>query len=76
MHSHFSASGGVGCLEPVGMVSELANNLCSMGNLVQGGRECRLNESGAYLVDKNTDKIILEGAYVSILGLKTEYNIV
>ena len=37
---HTSASGGVGCLEPVGVVSELANNLCSMGILVQGGREC------------------------------------
>ena len=68
---HTSASGGVGCLEPVGVVTDLANNLCSMGLLVQGGREWRLNESGAFLIDKNTGKIVLEGSYVPIPGLKT-----
>ena len=68
---HTSASGGVGLLEPVGVVPELANNLCSMGLLVKGGREWRLNESGANLIDLSTGKIIMKGSYKPIPGLNT-----
>ena len=66
-----SASGMIGCLDSVGVVSGLAYNLCSVDQLVTGNKEWRLDENGAYLIDRTRGIILIKGPYIPMQGLNS-----